>query len=643
MATTPFSVTKWESVLSRSTITPLYLRPVAFFSPTVEFIDIAKNNSYLVGVTLTGNNVYEGNYYGTLYPSSTFGIYFIVIETTFISVPTTLGIITLAPYTNPITTTITVTTATYGTANASNMSATYQTSGTFSSTSVIALPFLTGQAQLMTDSKNLVTTTSNDVTTIESVSSGALSTSMVNTRVTNYVAGTTLTLAAATSGFVKRVTFVNDRCARTLVTFATSGTAELDPSSCLDYEFIYNVDKWYVLYSNTQQLTVMYVTTQQGSKLVGTGATGASAQGGSVSCTYNGDMLVTCGSGDNGAIGAFWTFTRSAGTWTQLGSKVVPTGYTGTPNFGYSCCMTPDGTRLIVGGYADNANVGAAWVFSFASNTWTQEAGPLIGTGAVGASFQGISVAISSNGDTIAVGGRADNANQGAVWMYTRSNTTWTQQGSKLVGTGNTGAALQGNSVALSGDGNTLAEGGSADNGNIGATWIFTRSGSTWTQQGSKLVGTGSVNTPKQGTSASLSIDGNTLAVGGPEDDSSILRGAAWIFNRIGTTWTQQQKCVGSGSTGPSSLQGTANSLSLTADGNSYIVGASADNTNIGAFWIFARRGQNNGWFQIGSKTIPSGGATARFGACKFSANGNTAIIGGFNDNGTIGATWVYI
>ena len=48
--------------------------------------------------------------------------------------------------------------------------------------------------------------------------------------------------------------------------------------------------------------------------------------------------------------------------------------------------------------------------------------------------------------------------------------------------------------MSLSSDGNTLAVGGYGDDSDIGATWIFTRSGSTWTQQGSKLVGTGQLS-----------------------------------------------------------------------------------------------------------------------------------------------------
>jgi hypothetical protein len=108
------------------------------------------------------------------------------------------------------------------------------------------------------------------------------------------------------------------------------------------------------------------------------------------------------------------------------------------------------------------------------------------------------------------VGGWEDNSNQGAAWIFTRSGTTWSQQGNKLVGTGNTGAAKQGTSVSLSADGTTAIVGGFADNSNQGAAWIFTRSGTTWTQQGGKLVGTGNTGAAFQGFAVSLSADGTT-------------------------------------------------------------------------------------------------------------------------------------
>jgi hypothetical protein len=146
---------------------------------------------------------------------------------------------------------------------------------------------------------------------------------------------------------------------------------------------------------------------------------------------------------------------------------------------------------------------------------FTQQGPKLVGNDAVGNAGQGQSVALSADGNTAIVGGPYDNGDIGAAWVYTRSNGVWTQQGSKLVGTGSVGNAEQGLSVALSGDGNTAIVGGPTDNTNIGAAWVFTRSGGVWTQQGSKLLGNDVAGEAGQGTSVALSADGSTAIVGG--------------------------------------------------------------------------------------------------------------------------------
>ena len=146
---------------------------------------------------------------------------------------------------------------------------------------------------------------------------------------------------------------------------------------------------------------------------------------------------------------------------------------------------------------------------------FVQQGEKLVGTGAVGNAQQGQSVAVSSDGNTAIMGGPNDSGNTGAAWVFTRSGGGWTQQGNKLVGSGAVGYARQGASVALSADGNTAIVGGPFDNWNTGAAWVFTRSNSAWTQQRSKLIGTGAVGDAGQGASVALSADGNTAIVGG--------------------------------------------------------------------------------------------------------------------------------
>ena len=95
-------------------------------------------------------------------------------------------------------------------------------------------------------------------------------------------------------------------------------------------------------------------------------------------------------------------------------------------------------------------------------------------------------------------------------------------------GAGGGVGASQGWSVSLSADGNTAIVGGWRDDSNVGAVWVWTRNGGVWTQQGTKLVGSGAVGNAQQGQSVSLSADGYTTIVGGPYDNSSA--GAAWVF-----------------------------------------------------------------------------------------------------------------
>ncbi|MBI3556644.1 MAG: IPT/TIG domain-containing protein [Deltaproteobacteria bacterium] len=120
----------------------------------------------------------------------------------------------------------------------------------------------------------------------------------------------------------------------------------------------------------------------------------------------------------------------------------------------------------------------------------TQQGAKLVGAGGVGTMQQGYAVSLSADGNTALIGGPNDNTNIGAAWVFTRSGGVWTQQGAKLVGTGAVGAAAQGYAVSLNADGNTALIGGGGDNGGVGAAWVFTRSGGVWTQQGAKLVGT---------------------------------------------------------------------------------------------------------------------------------------------------------
>jgi Divergent InlB B-repeat domain len=375
---------------------------------------------------------------------------------------------------------------------------------------------------------------------------------------------------------------------------------------------------------------------QLGSKLVGTSPTGQADQGASVALSADGSTAIVGGPNDNGTIGAAWVYTLSGGAWTQQ-AKLV-SGLSGATSQGWSVALSADGNTAIVGGPYANSYAGAAWIYTRSGAAWTQQGGALVGTGAGSDAGQGYSVALSADGNTAIVGAPGVNSGAGATWIYTRSGAVWTQQGSKLVGTGASGAAAQGWSVALSADGSTAIVGGPDDGSNAGAVWVFTNSGAVWTQQGPKLVGTGASGDAGQGSSVALSADGNTAMVGGPGMSEA---GAAWVYTRSSNVWTQQgSKLVGTLAVGAAD-QGS--SVALSADGNTAIVGGYQDNSYIGAVWAFTRSGSI--WTQQGSKLVGTGavGASQQGSSVALSADGYTAFVGGSNDNSQAGAAWVFV
>jgi len=378
---------------------------------------------------------------------------------------------------------------------------------------------------------------------------------------------------------------------------------------------------------------------QQGPKLVGTGATSQVYQGSAVSISADGNTALVGGPGDGGRRGAVWAWTRLAGIWTQHGSKLVGAGAIESVcctsvTQGWSVSVNADGTAAIVGGPGDDDGVGAAWVWTRATRGWAQQA-KLVGAAAVGRSSQGVSVSLSADGNTAIVGGRFDASGVGAAWVWTRGARGWAQQ-EKLVGTDAVGTANQGGSVSLSADGNTALVGGRGDAQGIGAAWVWTRGGNSWSQQGPKLVGTAAIGAAQQGVSVSLSADGNTAVIAGDRDDSG--RGAVWVWTRSQGVWTQQAKLVGSGA----GLAPAPGRLSLSADGNTLIVGQPRDNSYAGAAWVWKRVA--GGWIQQSAKLVGSGavGQASQGWSVSLSGDGTMALIGGPQDDWSSGAAWVF-
>jgi IPT/TIG domain-containing protein/FG-GAP repeat protein len=310
--------------------------------------------------------------------------------------------------------------------------------------------------------------------------------------------------------------------------------------------------------------------------------------GSSVALSHDGDTALVGAPGDNAGVGAAWVFTRSeSGAWTQQGGELAGGEEGGEGQFGRSVALGAEGNTALIGGPGDSGYVGAAWVFTHTGATWSQQGAKLTGGDESGPGEFGLSVALAKDAATALIGAPGDSANAGAAWVFASSSEgVWTQQGEKLTGSGEGGAGELGRSVALSSAGDTALVGGPADNANVGAAWVFTRSETgAWAQLGEKLTGSEEQGEASFGASVALSCDGAVALVGGPADDLDI--GAAWPFTRSQAgTWTQQGgKLTGSGEEGEGHFGA---SVTLSCDGDTALVGAPAANGDTGVAWAFA-------------------------------------------------------
>ena len=347
--------------------------------------------------------------------------------------------------------------------------------------------------------------------------------------------------------------------------------------------------------------------------------------------------------------GAAYIFTRSGSTWTEQ-QKIQASDPQEDDWFGFSVSISGDGNTVIVGSRLEDTgggDAGAAYIFTRSGSTWTEQQKIQSSDKQAGDNF-GYSVSISGDGNTAIVGAHDEDTggnDAGAAYIFTRSGSTWTEQ-QKIQASDKEISDFFGHSVSISGDGNTVIVGAIYEDtgaGNAGAAYIFTRSGSTWTEQ-QKIQASDKQANDYFGQSVSISGDGNTVIVGADrEDTGGTDAGAAYIFTRSGSTWTEQQKIQSSDiETGDH----FGYSVSISSDGSTAIVGARLEDTgasNAGSAYIFTRSGST--WTEQQKIQASDKEASDIFGfSVSISSDGNTAIVGAYaEDTGASNAGAAYI
>lgn len=358
--------------------------------------------------------------------------------------------------------------------------------------------------------------------------------------------------------------------------------------------------------------------------------------------------------------GAAYVFVGDgSGNWTQ--QAYLKASNSGTfDSFGYSVAI--DGDSIVIGAIAEDSNAtgvngdggnnsktdsGAAYVFVRNGTTWSQQAYLKASNTMAGDQF-GCSVGVS--GDTAVIGASWEGTTQigsGAAYVFVRSGTTWSQQA--LLKASNIGNSDHfGTSVAISAD--TLIVGSILEDSNAtgvngnqsnedyldsGAAYVFVRSGTAWSQQAYlKASNTGIADY----FGWSVAISGDTAVVGAEREDSGAqpFAGAAYIFARSGSTWSQQAfvKASNSGA-------GQRFGKSVSASGDKIIIGANEEDSgatginpnpfqayanNAGAAYVFVNNGSGS-WSQLAYLKASNTSTNDNFGAA-VAISGDLVIIG---------------
>lgn len=291
---------------------------------------------------------------------------------------------------------------------------------------------------------------------------------------------------------------------------------------------------------------------------------------------------------DNAAglnAGSVYIYTASGSSWSEQ-QKLIPPSVGG---FGLSVALSSDGSTCAVGARGDDnagwTSAGAVYVYTRSGATWALQQKLTASDGSAYKYF-GSSVALSADGATLAVGAEADNViggYDGSVYIFTRTGSAWGQQAKFRGSASPINSSFGGSSVALSSDGNTCACSSLSDE-----AFVFTRSGSTWSQQ-ARLMPSDIVSGDRFGMVVAISSDGNTLAATSFYDDNSAGSdaGAVYIFTRTGSAWTQQDKLIGSLAGAGSGVS----SVDLSADGNTCAIGSGDSLSLSGVVYIFVRSG----------------------------------------------------
>jgi hypothetical protein len=325
---------------------------------------------------------------------------------------------------------------------------------------------------------------------------------------------------------------------------------------------------------------------------------------------------------------------------------------------GESVAVSGDGSTVVVGATGANSGEGAVYVFSEPAGGWTSGTQAVTLTASSGTSGDefGLSVAVSSDGSTVAVGAPETtvgaNADEGTAYVFARPVGGWTSATQTATLTESSGASDDkfGDSVSVSGNGSTVVAGAAyatvaTNSAGHGAAYVFSEPGEGWTSMTPQtptatLTTSNSGSIVYLGSSVAISSDGSMVVAGAASATvgSGSGQGEVFIFDEPAGGWASEtQTSRLTASTGVSG-DGLGWSVAVSASGSTVVSGAlyapdSGGATGPGAAYVFSEPAQ--GWPSepTGTQTATltaSGPAVGDFGesVAVSSAAGSTVVVG---------------
>jgi FG-GAP repeat len=322
-----------------------------------------------------------------------------------------------------------------------------------------------------------------------------------------------------------------------------------------------------------------------------------------------------------------------------LGSPLFASDGAADDFFGRSVAINSDATVMAVGANlweGSGTNQGGVYIYDRSGSTWTQRGSVLTASDAATGDFFGTSVSLSDNGLILAVGAQSKNltfSGQGCVYIYDWSGSAWVQRGSAITASDAITDDSFATSLCLSGDGDILAVGAQAwegANNDQGGVYIYDWSGSAWTQRGSVLTASDSAAADLYGFSVALSDDGSVLAVGSLFwEGATTDQGAVYIYDWSGSAWVQRGSVLTASDAGTNDFYGIG--CSLNGAGTLLAVGAygwDGSFADQGAVYLYDWNG--SAWVERSPVfTAGDAAADASFGASVAISNSTEYLVVG--------------